>query len=188
MALHFHKLIVKDVKQETPDCISVSFIIPNELAPEFEFIQGQNLTLRKFFDGEEVRRSYSICTSPFDDELRVAIKKAYNGIFSTYANSTLKPGDEVEVMPPSGNFFTRLNPSNEKNYVAFAAGSGITPVISIIKTTLATEPCSTFTLVYGNRTHASIIFKEELGELKDRYIRINLFKLFAYHTLANNLG
>lgn len=180
MALHFHTLIIKDIRQETADCVSVSFVVPEQLRKEFEFTQGQSLTLRKYFRGEEIRRSYSICSSPLDNELRVAIKKAYNGIFSTFANTELKAGDEIEVMPPSGNFFTRLHPENARNYMAFAAGSGITPIISIIKTTLALEPKSTFTLVYGNRTHASIIFKEELGALKDRYL--NRFSL--YHILS----
>lgn len=180
MALHFHTLRVKDIRQETADCVSVSFVVPEQLKKEFEFTHGQSLTLRKYFHNEEIRRSYSICSSPLDNELRVAIKKAYNGIFSTFANTELKPGDEIEVMPPSGNFFTRLDPGNARNYVAFAAGSGITPVISIIKTTLALEPKSTFTLVYGNRTHASIIFKEELGALKDKYL--NRFSL--YHVLS----
>jgi phenylacetate-CoA oxygenase/reductase, PaaK subunit len=180
VALHFHTLRVKDIRQETADCVSVSFVVPEQLKKEFEFTHGQSLTLRKYFHNEEIRRSYSICSSPLDNELRVAIKKAYNGIFSTFANTELKPGDEIEVMPPSGNFFTRLDPGNARNYVAFAAGSGITPVISIIKTTLALEPKSTFTLVYGNRTHASIIFKEELGALKDKYL--NRFSL--YHVLS----
>src|SRR6478672_13253832 len=118
MALHFHTLIVKDIRQETADCVSVSFVVPEQLRKDFEFTQGQSLTLRKYFHGEEIRRSYSICSSPLDNELRVAIKKAYNGIFSNFANTELKPGDEIEVMPPNGNFFTRLNAGNARNYVA----------------------------------------------------------------------
>ena len=189
MALHFHTLTIKDVRQETADCVSVSFNIPPDLAGEFEYKHGQNLTLRKYFDGEEVRRSYSICTSPHDKELRIAIKKAYNGIFSNYANTSLKAGDELEVMPPSGNFYTKLDPSNKKNYVAFAAGSGITPVISIIKTTLASEPGSTFTLVYGNRTQSSIIFKDDLGEIKDRYMqRFSLFNVLSRETMEADIN
>ena len=180
MALHFHSLIVKDIKKETQDCVSVSFDIPKELTKEFEFKQGQSLTLRKHLEGEEIRRSYSICTSPLDTELRVAVKKVQGGLFSTFANTELKTGDVIDVMPPSGNFYTDLDPSNKKDYIAFAAGSGITPIISLIKTTLITEPGSTFTLVFGNKNHSSIIFKEELEALKDRYIE--RFRL--YHILS----
>ena len=170
MALHFHPLTVKKIKRETPDCVSISFTIPGELQKEFTFKQGQSLTLRKTLQGEEIRRSYSICTSPLDNELRVAIKQVQGGLFSTFANTTLQPGDVLDVMPPSGKFYTELDPSNKKNYVAFAAGSGITPIISLIKTTLQTEPQSNFTLVFGNKNHLSIIFKEELEALKDKYI------------------
>ena len=166
MALHFHPLTVKDIKRETQDCVSVSFDIPQDLKKEFEFKQGQSLTLRNFLEGEDIRRSYSICSSPLDNEVRVAIKKVQGGLFSTFANTELKIGYVLDVMPPSGNFNTDLNPSNKKNYVAFAAGSGITPIISLIKTTLITEPESTFTLVFGNKNHSSIIFKEELEALK----------------------
>ena len=180
MALHFHPLKVKDIKRETPDCVSISFDIPKELANEFRFKQGQSLTLRKILEGEEIRRSYSICTSPLENEVRVAVKKVQGGLFSTFANTDLKPGDVMEVMPPSGNFYTSLDPANKKNYVAFAAGSGITPVISIIKTTLLSEPKSTFTLVFGNKNHTSIIFKEELEALKDKYME--RFRL--YHILS----
>ncbi len=180
MALHFHSLIVKDIKKETQDCVSISFDIPKELTKEFEFKQGQSLTLRKHLEGEEIRRSYSICTSPLDTELRVAVKKVQGGLFSTFANTELKTGDVIDVMPPSGNFYTDLDPSNKKNYIAFAAGSGITPIISLIKTTLITEAGSTFTLVFGNKNHSSIIFKEQLEALKDRYIE--RFRL--YHILS----
>ena len=180
MALHFHSLVVKDIKRETQDCVSISFDIPKEFSKEFEFKQGQSLTLRKIIEGEEIRRSYSICTSPLDNEVRVAVKKVQGGLFSTFANTELKTGDVIEVMPPSGNFYTELNSSNKKNYVAFAAGSGITPIISLIKTTLLTEPQSTFTLVFGNKNHSSIIFKEELEALKDKYIQ----RLRLYHILS----
>lgn len=180
MALHFHPLTVKDIKRETQDCVSISFDIPKELKKEFEFKQGQSLTLRKNLEGEEIRRSYSICTSPLDNEVRVAVKKVQGGLFSTFANTELKPGDTMDVMPPSGNFYTDLYSSHKKNYVAFAAGSGITPVISIIKTTLITEPKSTFTLVFGNKNHSSIIFKEELEALKDKYIE----RFSLYHILS----
>src|SRR5688500_14385308 len=121
-------------------------------------------------DGEELRRSYSICSSPYENELRVAVKKMTPGRFSNYINSKLQEGDVVDVLPPSGKFYTELNEQNATDYLAFAAGSGITPILSIIKTTLALEPKSSFTLVYGNRNRVSIIFKEQLEALKDRYI------------------
>ncbi len=170
MATHFHKLQVADLRQETPECVSIAFHIPDELKNEFAFTHGQNITLRTTIDGDEVRRSYSICSSPFDNELRVAVKLAPFGRFSTWANTKLKKGDIVDVLSPTGKFYTELNSTHRKNYIAFAAGSGITPVISIIKTTLATEPGSRFTLVYGNRNRNNIIFKEELEALKNRYM------------------
>lgn len=170
MSIHFRKLAVKEVRRETPECVSVLFEIPEEVKKDFLFKQGQSLTMRTFMGGEEVRRTYSVCASPLDDELRVAIKKQEGGLFSNFANEKLKAGDFLEVMPPVGKFYTELQPNNKKNYVAFAAGSGITPVISIIKTTLRSEPKSQFTLVYGNRNKNSIIFKEELEGLKDRFI------------------
>ncbi len=170
MATHFHKLQVADLRRETPECVSIAFEVPEELKNKFAYKQGQNITLRAFLDGEELRRSYSICTSPFENELRVAVKLAPFGRFSTWVNTTLKKGDYVDVLAPTGKFYTELNPSHKKNYLAFAAGSGITPLMSIIKTTLATEPQSSFTLVYGNRNRSNIIFKEELEALKNRYI------------------
>jgi ring-1,2-phenylacetyl-CoA epoxidase subunit PaaE len=166
----FHNLKIKDVRKETSDCISVSFEIPADLSNDYKFIQGQSITIRKQFDGEDIRRSYSICSSPLDNELRVAIKQVENGKFSTYANKNLKIGDELEIMTPTGHFYTTLNPANKKHYVAFAAGSGITPILGIIKTTLATEPDSTFSLIYGNKNTGSIIFLEEIEALKNRYI------------------
>jgi ring-1,2-phenylacetyl-CoA epoxidase subunit PaaE len=170
MSIHFHKLSVKEVRRETPECVSVLFDLPEEIKKDFEFKQGQSLTMRTLLNGEEVRRTYSICGSPLDNEWRVAIKKQEGGLFSGFANERLKKGDVLEVMPPVGKFYTHLDPQQKKNYVAFAAGSGITPVISIIKTTLRTEPKSQFTLVYGNRNKNSIIFKEELEGLKDKFI------------------
>ncbi len=170
MALHFHKLTVKDIRSETKDCVSIAFEIPQEWQNDFLYKAGQNITI-KFNADEEIRRSYSICSSPADNELRVAVKKVYNGIFSTYANSILKKGDVLEVMPPTGTFFTEVNAQNKKHYVFFAAGSGITPVISIIKNILHYEPLSNVTLVYGNKNVSSIIFKEDLEALKDKYLR-----------------
>ncbi len=170
MSIHFHKLIVKEVRRETPECVTVLFEISETIKKDFVFRQGQSLTMRTFLNGEEVRRTYSICASPLDNEWRVAIKKQEGGLFSGFANDQLKKGDVLEVMQPVGKFYTDLDPQQKKNYVAFAAGSGITPVISIIKTTLRTEPKSQFTLVYGNRNKNSIIFKEEIEGLKDKFI------------------
>jgi len=180
MAVHFHKLKIKAVKKETPDCVSIAFIVPEELQQTFVFEQGQNITLKQIFDGEEVRRSYSICSAAFENELKVAVKKVDGGKFSSYANDTLKAGDEIEVLPPTGKFNTKLQATNKKNYLAFAAGSGITPVLSIIKTTLQTEPQSNFTLVFGNRSRSSIIFFEELEGLKNKYLqRFNFINILS---------
>ncbi len=180
MATHFHKLTIRDIRKETAECISVVFDIPEELQEVYRFRHGQNITLKSIVNGEELRRSYSICSSPDDHELRVAIKKMADGRFSSWANDTLKKGDIVEVLPPTGKFYTELDPAQSKSYLAFAAGSGITPILSIIKTTLLTEPHSQFTLVYGNRNRSSIIFKEQLEALKNRYM--NRFAL--YHILS----
>lgn len=171
MALHFHPLSIKDIQKETAEAVCITFDIPENLKDEFSFKQGQNITIKKTINGKEVRRSYSICSSPLDNELRVGIKKAFNGLFSTYANTQLKIGDVLEVMPPSGKFYTELHPENKKNYLAFAGGSGITPILSIIKTALQTEPQSTFTLIYGNKNRSSIMFKDELESLKNKYIQ-----------------
>jgi ring-1,2-phenylacetyl-CoA epoxidase subunit PaaE len=166
----FHALTVKEVRRETEDCVSVSFDVSNGEYEAFQFIQGQYLTLKANIDGEDVRRSYSICSSPLDDELRVAIKKVEGGRFSTFANEVLKAGDQLEAMPPMGHFYTELDASHQHHYVAFAAGSGITPVMSILKTVLYQEPNSHFTLFYGNRGADSIIFKEELEALKNKFL------------------
>ncbi|MES2618703.1 MAG: 1,2-phenylacetyl-CoA epoxidase subunit PaaE [Bacteroidota bacterium] len=176
----FHPVKIKDVKRETSECISVSFDIPSELTDDYRFVQGQSITLRRHFDGEDVRRSYSICSSPLDGELRVAIKEVENGLFSTYANQNFKVGDEIDMMTPTGHFYTELNPANRKHYVAFAAGSGITPILGIIKTTLATEPNSTFTLIYGNKNTSSIIFLEEIEAIKNRFIQ----QFQVFHVLS----
>jgi ring-1,2-phenylacetyl-CoA epoxidase subunit PaaE len=178
--IHFHLLRVRKVEQETEDCVSIEFEVPEELKESFQFTQGQNLTIKKTFNGQELRRNYSICTSPYDNKLKVAVKKVEGGLFSTWANEELKAGDTLDVLPPTGKFYTTLHPSQKKNYLAFAAGSGITPILSIIKTTLITEPQSTFTLVYGNRTKTSIIFKEDLEALKDKFI--DRFRI--YHILS----
>ncbi|MFZ1530507.1 MAG: 1,2-phenylacetyl-CoA epoxidase subunit PaaE [Ferruginibacter sp.] len=180
MAVHFYKLRAKKINRETADCVSVTFDVPAELKPAFVFEPGQNITIKKTIEGEELRRSYSICTSPAENELKVAIKKVEGGKFSCYANESLHTGDELEVLPPTGKFNTELNAGNKKNYVAFAAGSGITPVISIIKATLQAEPGSRFTLVYGNRSRSSIIFFEELEGIKNKYVnRFNFINILS---------
>jgi ring-1,2-phenylacetyl-CoA epoxidase subunit PaaE len=180
MAVHFHSLMVKKIKKETADCVSIVFEVPPELKNEFQFTQGQNITLKANIEGEEYRRSYSICSSPFENELKVAVKKIDGGKFSAYVNDYLQVGDELQIMPPTGKFTTKLDPKNKKNYLAFAAGSGITPIISIIKTVLKTEPNSCFTLVYGNRNRSSIVFFEELEGLKNKYLqRFNFIHLLS---------
>jgi ring-1,2-phenylacetyl-CoA epoxidase subunit PaaE len=180
MSIHFHLLQIKKINRETDQCVSVEFEIPQELQQRFQYTHGQSLTMRKTLNGEEVRRTYSLCSSPLDNKWKVAIKKVDGGLFSSFANETLKPGDMMEVMEPVGKFYTELNSSNKKNYLAFAAGSGITPVISIIKTTLRTEPNSRFTLIYGNRSRSSIIFFEELEGLKNKFIdRFNFINILS---------
>jgi ring-1,2-phenylacetyl-CoA epoxidase subunit PaaE len=176
----FNTLKVKKIKRETADSVSVSFNIPESLKSDYEFIQGQYITFKKDFNGEEIRRSYSICSSPLDSDLTVGIKEVEGGKFSTFANRQLKEGDELEVMTPMGNFYTELNPENRKNYVAFAAGSGITPILSIIKTTLAKEPHSQFKLIYGNKNSGSIMFLEEIEALKNTYLdRFTVFHILS---------
>lgn len=168
--LHFHRLKIADVRQETAEAVCVTFEVPKELEKEFRFVQGQHLNVRQQINGEDIRRSYSICSPVSDGLLRVGIKHVPDGLFSSWANGQLKAGDELEVMTPTGSFFTTLDPSHEKTYVAFVAGSGITPVLSIIGTTLETEPNSQFILFYGNKSRLSIMFLEALEDLKNRYL------------------
>lgn len=180
MAVHFHKLIIDSVNKETENCISVSFNIPEESKEAFVFIEGQNLTLKKDFDGEEFRRSYSICTAPHEGQLKVAIKKVPGGKFSNWAFDNIKVGDTLDVMPASGNFTLKNKKTTGGNYLAIAAGSGITPVISIIKQTLYSHPKNEFTLIYGNQSRASIIFLEELEALKNKFMgRLRLIYIFS---------
>jgi len=189
MSIHFHPLKVKEVKKETADCVSVAFEIPDHLKNNFAFKQGQSLTMRTHINGEEVRRTYSLCSSPLDNVWKVAIKKVDGGVFSGFANSGLKKGDMLDVMEPVGKFYTELNPAHKKNYLAVAAGSGITPVISIIKTTLRTEPESNFTLLYANRNRPSIIFFEELEGLKNKFIdRFNLIHILSRERMDTPLN
>ena len=170
MATHFYKLRVKTVQPETSHSVAVTLEVPPELQASFAYQQGQYLTVRTHLQGREVRRNYSLCSSPLDQEWTIAIKRVEGGLFSTWAHTELKAGMELDVMPPMGKFFTPLHPAQKRRYLAIAAGSVITPILSIISTTLRTEPHSHFTLVYGNRNRASIMFKEALEALKNKYL------------------
>ena len=165
----FHNLIVEDVYKETEDTSVVTFAIPTELQEAFAFRQGQHLTLKADINDEDVRRSYSLCSSPLENKWQVAVKQIPGGKFSTYINEELKAGDQLEVMVPSGTFGVPVKPEEQKNYLFFAAGSGITPVLSMIKAHLKSEPNSTCKLFYVNKTAKSIIFKEELEQLRNTY-------------------
>ena len=174
----FHKLKIKDIYKETDDTSVITFTVPSEIVSEFKFRQGQHLTLKANINGNDTRRSYSLCSSPFDGEWKVAVKQILGGAFSTFVNEELQTGDILEVMAPSGNFGVECQPSQEKNYLFFAAGSGITPVLSMVKAHLAAEPHSTCKLFYVNKTAKSIIFKEELEQLRNKYFgrfEINYF-------------
>ena len=169
MDTNFYALKVAEVIKETPSCVRLIFEVPENLKEKFSFIQGQYITLKATINNKDERRSYSICSCPKTEQISVAIKQVQDGIFSTWANTILKIGDVIEAMIPNGKFYTALHPSNQKKYVAFAAGSGITPIISIIKTTLLTEANSSFTLVFSNKNIINIIFKEALEALKNKY-------------------
>ncbi len=179
MGNHFHPLKISDLRQETNRAVVLSFEVPDDLAETFAFQPGQYLTLRASIDGEKIQRSYSICSGLDDGELRVGIKHVEEGIFSSWANQQLKAGDTLDVMPPRGNFYTELKPDQACNYLCIASGSGITPVLSIIKTVLAREPQSKVTLLYGNQRTATMMFRNELAFLKNRYLQrfhwINIF-------------
>ncbi len=176
----FYPLTVAEVRPETETAVCVTFGVPEHLQAEFAFIQGQYLTLRADIDGEEVRRSYSICSGVDDGTLRVGIKHIEDGLFSGFANGELKAGDVVDVMAPQGEFYTQLHPDNTKRYMFICAGSGITPTLSIVKTVLAREPHSHVTLLYGNKTSATVMFKEDLGFLKNRYMtRFNWLNILS---------
>jgi ring-1,2-phenylacetyl-CoA epoxidase subunit PaaE len=166
----FHSLEVTDVRRETRDAVVVTLKPREEDRAAFAFTQGQYLTFRRDFDGTELRRSYSICAGRGEGTLKVGIKKVDGGAFSTWANDALKVGDHLDAMPPMGHFFTPIEPDKAKHYLGFAGGSGITPVLSIIKTVLAEEPKSRFTLVYANRQVSSIMFREELEDIKNLYL------------------
>jgi ring-1,2-phenylacetyl-CoA epoxidase subunit PaaE len=176
----FHRLAVAKVERETRDAVAITFTVPAALAEAFRFSAGQHLTLRADIGGEDVRRSYSICSGVQEGILRIAVKRNPGGVFSTWANESLRVGDALDVMPPLGHFGVPLAPGNRKHYAGFAAGSGITPLLSIVRTTLATEPRSEFTLFYGNRASGTVMFKEELAALKDTYLtRFNLVHVLS---------
>jgi ring-1,2-phenylacetyl-CoA epoxidase subunit PaaE len=206
MATHFHSLKIKELKKETADCVSIYFDVPQNLSSEFIYKEGQNITIRKMINGEDVRRSYSICSAPHENKLKVAIKKVEGGLFSSFANKTLKQNDVLEVMSPTGRFNAHLSKNESPKYLAIAAGSGITPIIAIIKHTLQTQSNSSFTLIYGSKNRSAIIFFEELEDLKNKYMerftlinvlsrekidaeifhgRINKIKLTALEKLIN---
>lgn len=166
----FLKLIIKEVKRETADAVSILFNVPEELKPDYKFIAGQYINLKLTLDNQEIRRAYSICSAPDSGELRIAVKAVKNGLFSQFANTKLKAGDVLEVGQPEGKFTFESDAERQKNYAAFAAGSGITPVLSIIKSVLKNEPKSSFVLVYGNKTPESTIFHQELHDLQLQYV------------------
>ncbi len=176
----FHNLTIADVRRETADAVSIAFDVPPELADAYRYQPGQYLVVRTEHDGEELRRNYSICSGLDEGELRIAVKRVPDGRFSTLANERLQPGMQLDVMTPGGRFTTVMDANSANTYVAFAAGSGITPIMALAHSLLAREPGSTFTLFYGNRTTASIIFAERLEALKDRYLeRFSLFHILS---------
>ncbi len=180
MSLHFHPLRLRAKHQDTDDAVVLSFEVPESLRDTFRFTQGQYLTLRSEVDGQDLRRSYSICAGVDDGELRVGVRHVAGGAFSSWVHDRLQPGDTVQVFPPQGRFFVPVDPSLQRHYLGIAAGSGITPILSIMKTVLAQEPHSRFTLIYGNRRPASAMFKEELEDLKNRYLtRVSLHHVFS---------
>lgn len=180
MSVIFHPLRVRSVQPDTQEAVIVSFEVPEELRPVFGFTQGQYLTLRKEIGGQDLRRSYSICAGVDDGELRVGVRKVQGGVFSNWINAQLQPGDVLQVMAPQGRFFVPIEPGAQRHHLGIAGGSGITPILSIMKTVLAREPRSRFTLVYGNRKLRSTMFKEELEDLKDRYMaRLAIHHVFS---------
>lgn len=188
MTPKFHTLKIAEVNRETEDTVSIAFEIPRELITEYKYESGQYLTLKALIDGEDVRRSYSLCSAPHEGEWRVAIKQVENGKFSTYANSALKAGMEMEVMTPAGNFKVEPNKDAKKSYLLVAAGSGVTPVLSIMKTVLSEEPGSNIVLVYGNKGFNSIIFREEIEALKNQYMdRLQVLHVLSRESLGNDL-
>ncbi|CAN7279792.1 1,2-phenylacetyl-CoA epoxidase subunit PaaE [Variovorax paradoxus] len=189
MSTLFHPLRVKAVEPDTSEAVIVSFEVPPALQQVFGFTQGQYLTLRRDIDGQDLRRSYSICAGLDDGELRVGVRKVQGGVFSNWINAHLQPGDTVQVMAPQGRFFVPIEPASARHHVGIAGGSGITPILSIMKTVLAREPLSRFTLIYGNRQLQSTMFKEEIEDLKNRYMtRLALQLVFSDEQTDSPLG
>ncbi|AGU48412.1 1,2-phenylacetyl-CoA epoxidase, subunit E PaaE [Variovorax paradoxus B4] len=189
MSTLFHPLRVKTVEPDTSEAVIVSFEVPPELQQVFGFTQGQYLTLRHDIDGQDLRRSYSICAGLDDGELRVGVRKVQGGVFSNWINAHLQPGDTVQVMAPQGRFFVPIEPASARHHLGIAGGSGITPILSIMKTVLAREPLSRFTLIYGNRQLQSTMFKEEIEDLKNRYMtRLALQLVFSDEQTDSPLG
>lgn len=176
----FHELTIAELRPVTREAVAITFAVPPALRETFRYRQGQHIALRTRIAGEQIMRTYSICAGVPTNALRIAVKRQPHGMFSNFANDELEPGQTLEVMPPRGHFYTPLDPNQAKHYLAFAAGSGITPVLSIIETTLAVERASRFTLVYGNRISASILFLEELADLKNTHLeRFNLLHVLS---------
>lgn len=176
----FKKLIIKEVKRETVDAVSILFNVPAEFKSQYTFIAGQYLNLRLTLDGQEIRRAYSICADPESGELRISVKAVKNGAFSQFANSKLKASDVLEVAEPEGKFTFEPQTDRLRNYMAFAAGSGITPVMSILKSVLKSEPKSSFVLVYGNKSPEATIFHQELHDLQLKYTG----RLFVHYVFS----
>jgi ring-1,2-phenylacetyl-CoA epoxidase subunit PaaE len=189
MSTLFHPLRVKAIEPDTAEAVIVSFEVPTDLQEVFGFTQGQYLTLRHDIDGQDLRRSYSICAGLDDGELRVGVRKVRGGVFSNWINASLQPGDTLQVMAPQGRFFVPIEPASARHHVGIAGGSGITPILSIMKTVLAREPKSSFTLIYGNRQLQSTMFKEEIEDLKNRYMtRLVLQHVFSDEHTDSPLG
>jgi ring-1,2-phenylacetyl-CoA epoxidase subunit PaaE len=183
MSVSFHRLTIAETIDETAEAKSIRFEVPVELAETFRFRPGQHLTLRAEIAGEDVRRNYSLCVAPADGELKVTVKRIGGGLFSNWANDNLRAGDSIDVMPPHGSFTWDFDAAASNHYVGFAGGSGITPVMSLLRTALIEEPESRFTLVYGNRDSQSVIFLEELARLKNRFMG----RLEVHHFLAEEM-
>jgi ring-1,2-phenylacetyl-CoA epoxidase subunit PaaE len=186
----FHSLTVTEIKKETANAVSIVFNIPNELTEDFKFTAGQYITIKKEISGKEIRRAYSICSAPTSDELRIAVKSVKNGTFSVFATSVLKEGDILEVSRPEGKFLLETSKNKSSNYLGIAAGSGITPVMAMIKAALLEEPQSSFTLIYGNKSVADTIFKTDLDALKNKFpTRFQIQYVFSRaHTEGAHFG
>jgi len=184
----FHELTVSEVRRETSESVSLAFEVPEHLMEHYSFVPGQHLTLRATVMGKDIRRSYSLCSNPSEQEWRVAVKCVDQGQFSNYVHTTVQPGDSLEVMTPVGDFRLQALPNNKKSYVLFAAGSGITPILSILKEILFHEPLSDVTLFYGNKNFSSVIFREVLEGLKNKYMnRFRVIHIFSREDLGNEL-